>query len=340
MIYIVLLITLYLFSLSKKNNNILFKLGVILLLILTCCRSKSIGIDTSGGYYKYYRYIENGINLWWVEPAWVIINKLCIIVGIGYQGVLALSGLLTILPSAYVINKKCENKCFGLAIYYALYLPIYSFNLMRQSIAIAFVFLAMYLYIEKKYYKSIVGIIIAVLFHNSAFLAVFVVLFLLIKPKYKHVFFMIIISLCVGVFASNRLFFLLAGKYSNSLLNTGGYAGFRNTSFIPILFVVIFDTFFLFIVFLSYKTIKDDKMFLITLLGVLVMNLTLRLGQGTRIVLYFSQAQCIFLPNYINNIDRKVNKKTIITLYVLYVTLNFLRIIGAQWHTITPYTMF
>ena len=70
------------------------------------------------------------------------------------------------------------------------------------------------------------------------------------------------------------------------------------------------------------------------------MNLTMRLGQGTRVVLYFSQAQAIFMPNYIKKIENGQDRLIVCFLYVTFLSANFLRMLILSWNEVCPYSFF
>ena len=340
MIYIAVFVLLFVFSLNKQSNDKLFKIGVIILLAITCCRSKNVGIDTAGGYWSYYNQVMNGGTLPWMEYSWVILNKISIQLGLGYEGVIAISGILTIIPVALVIQKQCDNKCLGLAIYNGLYLVLYSFNLMRQSIAISWVLLAICFYIDKKKKIALFVFIFAVIIHNSALFAFPIIIFIKLNLKYSKVILLLFVSFITGIIINESVFYAISGQYANNLFNDDGYTGFRESVFYPAVMALIFTVFFLYIIHFNSDKIKKDPWLLISLLGIIVMNLTVRLGQGTRIVLYFSQAQLVFIPRYLEKNSTKEIKSTIMILYFLYLAANYFRILLSQWNSLVPYTTF
>lgn len=340
MIYIAVFIILFIFSLSSKSNGGLFRISAVVLLILAGCRARSVGIDTSGGYWSYYNWILEGNNLRWVEPSWVIINKLSISLGWGYQGVIAIASLLTILPVVYVIEKKGGNKCFSLAIYYGLYLILFSFNMVRQCIAISFVLLAAYLFSENKKMRSIIVVCLAIMFHNTALFTLIALLFLRIKWNLNRVALCQILTLLMGIVINDRVFFVISGHYASNLLYKDGYTGFRDDIIKPIIFTILFNILFYYIIRFEFDNIKNNYSFCLALLGVFILNFTLRLGQGTRVVLYFSQFQLLFIPEYVSTIKGYKNKAMIVIPYFMYLSANFCRMLLAQWDSLVPYHTF
>lgn len=341
MVYIVFFIVLFLFAcVHERWDNLLFKIASFALLVLVCLRSQTIGIDTTYGYRYYFQYIQEGLNLNWLEPLWIFINKLSIWFGLGYQGVLIFAGLFTLLPVFYVISKTCNNKRFALAIYYGLYLCLFSFNIMRQCVAISFILLAAYLYIAKKYRTALLSFIVATMFHSSAFIALPLVLFFKLNVDFKKIILLFIATYFLGIFLNDQFFFTITGSYSKNLLATDGYTGFRSSIVIPAIFCFIFNVFFLIVLFPEYNKLKNDSWLLMVILGVLMMNMTMRMGQGTRIVLYFSQAQAIFIPNHIRKFENERDKLIICFLYSAFLGANFFRMLILSWNEVCPYSFF
>ncbi len=341
MLYIILFGLLFLFACSNERvNDLLFKISFLSILFLTCFRSPSLGIDTAGGYYYYFQYIQNGINLSWVEPFWIFLNKLAIWTGLEYQGVLIFSGIISLVPIYYIISKTCVNKSFAFAIYYGLYFILYSFNLVRQNIAISIALLSILMYLKQKYFIAFLCFIAGFMFHHSILV---VLIFLLVKKinlSFGKFVALLVCSYALGIILSNQFFFFIAGGYAKNLLLHDSYSGFRSSIMKPAIFTLAFNMFFLTIVFSQFEKIKKNSWFLMVLIGIIVMNLTMRLGQGSRVVLYFSIAQAIFIPNYIRNIDEKNDKFIISLLYVGFLGINFIRILIDQWDTVCPYTFF
>lgn len=341
MIYICIFVLLFIFSLTEdKLNERLFKLSTAATLCLTGFRSPGLGIDTAGGYYEYYQYVSAGVRLSWLEPAWELINRLAIMLGLGYSGVIMISAALTIFPVAYVINRTVNNKCFSFAIYYGMFFVLFSFNLMRQCIAVSFALLAVYYYINGRFLKSALGLVAGLMFHKSVVVIIPLIFFLKLKIRYVDTVMLVAVSYLCGLLLSDDFFVFISGQYAVNFLNTGGYAGFRSSITLPALFSFVFSLFFLFLIRISYDKTQRGPWYLVSLLGVVVMNLTMRLGQGTRIVLYFSQAQMIFFANYINGIENRQNKRIIIMVFLLYLAVNFYRILYSQWNTLCPYNFF
>lgn len=341
MVYIATLIMLFAFSKTKgKLNDKLFLFCTAFVLIVTCFRSPEIGIDTAGGYYKYFLAVQKGTHLTWVEPAWEPLNVIALHLGLGYQGVIAFAGLLYILPFAYVISETSDNKCYSLALYYAMYFVLISYNMMRQMVAVSFSLLVVHFFQEKKMVKAFLSLVIGFCFHKSIIVVLPLLVFIRLRFGFFSTVMMVALSFIIGVGTPKRVFLLLTGQYSRNLLSTDGYAGFRSNILIPAFLALLFSVFFLFVIYFEFEDIKYNVWYLMSLFGLIVMNLTIQMGQGTRIVYYYSQAQVFFFPKYFDAIQQQVNKRFLKAFYYCYLLFNFFRILLSQWDTLTPYRFF
>lgn len=323
---------------SAASQRRLFSLCVMILFALSGLRSRTIGIDTAGGYYDQYLTANAGGRLSWVEPGWRLLNYISVNLHWGYPGILSLASLMALLPTAYTIFKKCKNPCYGLFIYYGMYMVLYSFNIMRQCVGVGWVLLGVYFFDRKRYFPMLTAVAIAVSFHTSALVFCLIVVFSVVKLRYTTVACFFVASFAFGLFLNKSVSFVL-GKYEH-YLNVSGYAGFRNNLFLPIVFTLAINAFFLAIFALRANHPMSNIWYKTTILGIIVMNLTLRLGQGTRVVLYFSQTQAISMPLYIDSLKDVKNKRVVRALYFIFLLANFLRILLGQKNSVIPYRTF
>ena len=341
MIYISTLLMLCLFARAKgEKDKRLFELGVLLILVVTCLRSPNIGIDTAGGYLEDFNAVASGYHLGWLEPAWEPLNKLAIELGFGYQGVIAFAGVLAILPVAYVIRKISKNECYSLALYYGMYFVLYSYNLMRQMIAVSFALMAIYFYYEKKYKWTFFWLVLGVMFHKTILFVLPVFVFTRFRLKYSMTVIITLVSLLLGAFLPSEVFYVIAGHYAGNLAGTDGYSGFRTSILVPVVMAAILSVFFLFITYYGRRKLEGNMWYMMSLLGIIVMNLTVKMGQGTRMVFYFSQAQVLFIPEHLKNSEIPSNRRFVKAIYFIYLFMNFFRVLLNQWDTVTPYRFF
>lgn len=322
---------------NKKYHKVLFIIFVIYLICFGGFRADTIGVDTANGYKTYWNLYLKGISLPYVEPSWIFLMFLCNKLNLGYQGLIFISELLCVIPISYVILKKENiNIILSLAIYYGMFFYLHSFNLIRQSIAMSFCLLFAYFFYEKKYYKAIFSFILAFLMHKSAVIFLVAIFFNKLFLTKTKIVFLCFTTFCAGLLFSKKFFILLAGPYAGYLENSE--FGFRNMSITLILLSVLMNLFLIsYIVIGSRKNLSS--FWLKTLvLGMASMNMTMTLELGTRLVLYFTQAQIIFYSEYFNK--KRYDKNFLFFILILYFFINFIKILLGQWDSLTPYIPF
>lgn len=339
MIYIINFIIFFVGAFSKQKDK-LYNICCIYLVIFAGLRTKEIGQDTSSGYWINFNYIKSGMDVNWLEKGWVYLNKLAIILNVDYQGVLFFACVLMLFPVFYIINKESDNKLLSLAIYYGMYFVMFSFNLMRQSIAISFGMLFLYFWKNRRVKAAIISFAFALFFHKTVMLVLLIPLFAKIKLSLTRIYMMIIFSLGVGVVLSPELIIKLSGTYSSYFLMNDGYSGFRESIIIPFLFAVIVCVFFCFIFYYCIEKngeIEKNIWLYTCIAGLVLMNITLQIGQGTRLVLYYSLSQILFVPQYIGKLKAVTTKYSLMLMFVIYLLLNFVRMLISDSQYLIPY---
>ena len=176
-------------TLERKTKKYGAVLGCILLVLLLALRHQSMGVDldykSEIGYLASFDKINKFtwaevFTLQWrnYERGYILYNKLIGFIWNERQFFLAVSALVAILPIAIVIYKKSVNTFFSYIVYMGLPVFLMSFSGIRQSIAIGICFLSVLFIQDKKWIKFIVAVLVASLFHYSAFI------FLVAYPLY------------------------------------------------------------------------------------------------------------------------------------------------------------
>lgn len=338
MIYIFNFFLLFICSyVSPKNRNWVFILLSFYLIIFGALRADTIGIDTAGGYKDLWNWYSRGAKLKWLEPSWVFLMWLAQTLNLGYSGVIFISELLCILPTLYVIykNRKYANIILMLFVYYGMFLYLYSFNIIRQSISMSFCFLSFWFYENKKKKRSFLFIVLAYFFHKSTLL--FLISFVLIKLNYsfKKWIIILLITYILGNFLGKRFFMIVTGPYAK-YLERSSY-GFRNSSLLIKSLALLMNLFPISFIILSgrAKDIVRLNWCKMLLCGLTLMNITQSLILGTRLIIYFTQFQILFYP-YIFQIKKK-DKQIFLMTFFIYLLINFVKVLGGQNDSMTPY---
>lgn len=166
-------------QLKSVLNNSAEKL-VIFILFLIYGTAYQFGTDWYG-YYNYF-YNLNGRNL---EIGYKYLNVFFSFVGFNYQELqLFLIAIILIL-----IYKNCKKYSLKNNFFYLLFLLLHPLiyilrDMYRQGIAVCFIWIGIS-YLDKNKIKAIILILLAVSFHRSAFIVIFILFFLKLLSVFK-----------------------------------------------------------------------------------------------------------------------------------------------------------
>lgn len=330
-LYIFIFFALLILSFQKYNKYV-YGGTLLILFLMAGLRDDIIGNDTHS-YKDIYRWISDGI-LYSIEPSWYFLNQLVALFNGHFTVILFVASLLTLMPICIIGFRSGYNPQMILFFYYALYAYLNSFNLMRQLLAVSLVLLA-YSYIQNKK-KYFLWTLLAVSFHFSAIISL---LALPIEKKYlnkQYILKALFLSFILGCLLNDTVFSVVTGPYARYL---DGNFGYRENFISSLLMAIFMNLLFLF----SFSTIKDSfkqtiwtKVFFV---GILVMNATLQLKLGTRLILYLTMSQVVFYTIYIYN-NKFKNKRTAVLIVLLYVLIIFLKILilgNQSEYSVYPY---
>jgi transmembrane protein EpsG len=120
------------------------------------------------------------------EPLFKLLTLGCYKAGTGFHGYLAVTALISILPSVYVIEKRSGNTPLGLFVYGAEWMYYGCFVILRQGLATGLAFLAFDALLDKRYRRFFVSAILAAGFHYSAAVLLVASLFRKeLRPRYR-----------------------------------------------------------------------------------------------------------------------------------------------------------
>lgn len=160
-----------------------------------------------GGTERGYVWLNRIVSLYTKDPQWIIFLSNAVVSWIG----------------VHCLRKYSRFAPFSLFLFFTT-LYYYSFNLIRQGMAAAFVLLAFCYARDRKWVRSMAVCLIACLFHQTALLMV-PVLFLMqfrYQPSWYFVFFAIA-ALCT-LLRDQITYFLIATFYPNNLNYAQAYA--------------------------------------------------------------------------------------------------------------------
>lgn len=234
-IYIVLLGILFVFTMlydkkfsGKQKKSALRLCGFLMfVLFLIAALRNNVGTDYAN-YKQAFEYYLAGINPTWFnfEKGFIFLINLFMALKLDLQIWFAAFAGIIMYFTFRSYKKSSLNVMFSIYLYFALYFYFGSLNVVRQFIALSFVLCAIGALIKKQYFKYIVWILLASLFHTTALIMLPFALIAAHKSRIPAYVWAGLSVLFVAFFAKPLMSFLamLLPKYASYLNYSGGGA--------------------------------------------------------------------------------------------------------------------
>ena len=166
---------------NHKNKLVVF-MGFFVTLILLMFREKTVGADIAPSYVKYF--YEFGATSWSEllvgvknEHGFRILWKTLYAICPHYEFFIVATSIIIVLPIMITYIKHTEDfPLLVVCLYIGLDCFVIMFSGLRQAIAMSICFASYGLIKDKKYFKYLIVVLIAMQFHISAFIGYFVIL--------------------------------------------------------------------------------------------------------------------------------------------------------------------
>lgn len=190
------------------NNILLFIISVIL--ILFAGTRFEVGYD-----YFNYEYIYNNIKLGinsFIEPFFILVNKISHYIGIEYTGLVFAMAFASISLKTKFISNFSVIPLLSLLLYYSRIFLIYDFGQIRQGLALGIVLFSLPYILNKDIKRFLFIILLASLFHFSA--AFFTPIYFInnIKLKRSGILYILLLS-CVIAFMDLKPLIINLGSF-------------------------------------------------------------------------------------------------------------------------------
>ncbi|MDE6696762.1 MAG: EpsG family protein, partial [Muribaculaceae bacterium] len=255
-------------------------------------RSLSVGADTFA-FANLYEHLQHHKYSGYPEPIYAFLNIFAGQIGLTYQGFLYLVALLYCLFLTKAITMASPRPGYTIFCLYGLYMMFYAMNISRQMLAVSVVFLA-YIYLSRKQtWKFVITVLIASQIHSSAIIALAAYFIPKIQLTKKRVTTYILITFALGFLLSDGMFMSIVdkigGDYADYLHDTSTRNGFRSGEriLLGVLLALFWNSLFIIIFNCIKRKWKDSLWLKIYFVAILLINLTMRMELGIRIVLYF-----------------------------------------------------
>lgn len=298
----------------KEKYAILFGIASVLIPSFFAGIRYGIGTDYFVTYSPFFDSLKKGITYndatrITLEPGYVLINKLVIIMGGSFQWVLFIASLITIIFIRQAVLYYQDKLDVGLAM--LIFMLLYyqpSLNIVRQMMAVA-ITLYSYRYIyEKRPFKFIFFVVLASLFHISALivLSFYTLFYIFTNKKYRWVELLIYILAFYLVFNFQSLQPLLSSvgipiRYMEYLRKVSNFTISVGLLLRIVPYIISLGMLWKYVK-KSRIVIFNVKLFILGSIIRLIVYMTQ--FDADRIALYFLIPQVIFIPMLSKNYKR------------------------------------
>ncbi len=308
---------------SQSQKKVFLILSFIPFFLVMALRY-GIGYDYLAIYTPIFKHIVSGVNVNW-DIGMVI---LCKIIGIFSKDEFFFFFITSAITSIFFYKSIIENSDFpwmSLLIYVIGGMYIDSLNVVRQYVAISIFIYSLKYVRNKDFIKYLFLIIIASLFHNSAFMLIPAYWLLSSKPSLKRNIILLLIMISLMPVA-NMLFLKLISitKYSYYIDSSYGSAN-------PTYSELIISSILLIISILFSKQNKNNINYNIysnmTFLFFCTSLLSFKILLAYRLVMYFKISMIFLIPTIIKTTVKPKDKMLLFT--VIVIMLSSITLIGA-----------
>lgn len=307
------------FSFLKRTNKPLLWACAIILSLLAGMRGLTMGRDTEL-YFDIFNIIADGVWPTYLEPSWILLNKLISSIGLEYNWFLWLVSILTLYPVIRMALKESSNPHLSLFIYYSMYAYLNSYNGMRQFLAISIVLWAFCLLYRGKITKFIAVVLLASTVHYSSLVALLALLFRKVKLNDWLVWLCVVGSWLAGqTIVNDAMLAPFVGKYVCYLDEL------RDNIIIATILSALMSGLFIIIYYTSINEFRNNYWLKLFFISIVLSNLTIEMVQGARIIIFFTITQLIMYPLYFSY--KKKEAGFMMFFIIVYMFVLFMKIL-------------
>lgn len=321
----------------KKNSTLFVVLFLILLWVLTAFRAPEIGNDTLN-YISFYHTIgETGLyGDLELEMGYKIYCLVLYRLGLNAHHFLIVTATICWLGVGIYILKYSKNILFSLCLAFCFCFSNFT-NILRQDIAMVITLYVYVLFKHKKYVRSFLLLVLAGLFHTSAFCFILIYFYNFLPQKPLTVFILcaiIVLASLTGLFA--KIFATVLPVYSNYL-----YGKYSGTGYLAVTVSLIRNIAFYIILYCATRGLGDRESKIIYgngFLALLFICFGFTVNLFSRITFYFLFPMIVDIPNSLYSGKFKDRSLLIIIIGLILLAYFIVSlIIRPEWNNLYPY---
>ena len=368
-VYIILLIVLfitYCIDHSVSNTSVLsarsnrcLRFTFIVIYLVCALRASSVGRDISG-YARIYELTKSipwgNYDYVYFENGYIFLMKICIALGLDFQGFMAVCYAMILLPLYFFIKRFSDDKILSVICFVCYMYFEFTLTALRQALSMSIVLIAFMILARNKKRKILYCFIlfyIASLFHKGAYICYIALLFYMIKDIVIYTFCVVIGSM-ISLFARNYLFVTIKTIFEKDSfnLNSGLYIGLN------LIVLIVLSVVFLYVnIYAKNRNSglvqgETDKKWLILnnadaedlflklfLLSIMVL-IFFGYETSARSYMYFNQVIFILLPNSFRKISGNKPLAVGMILIILLVAFFVENTLLSNSFDIVPYSFY
>jgi hypothetical protein len=272
------------------------------------------------------------------EIGYILLNKFSAYISNNDQVILFVTSFFVLLGVGYFIYKNSNNVVFSLYLFVTLYLYFFSFNGIRQAIAISIVVSGFHLIRERSLFKYLIIVLIASLFHVTAVLMLSIYIVYGIRLNKRNISILLLFFFFTYFLLKPIINTIL--KNITSLSYLADKQLFEGSGLLFPLISLSVLTLLLFVRFTEGSNKYFDYLILMVIFSFLLSIISMEVSLILRLNYYLMIFYIIAIPYALRLIkDKKL--RIILTYFTTIITMTYLIIRMTEgWHGIQPYLIF
>lgn len=326
---------------SRVGRRLMYAIAFACLVLVSGLRSGGVGTDAEG-YHDVFERATDFAGVWnaGVEPGVALLSWLAKLIYNDYLVLFTLVAVIVTLCFLTGIRKLSVNPVTSVFVLLASGAFYFSFNGMRQGIAIAVLFLAIPFIYYRKFWPFLACVAVACFFHTSAIMVLPVYFIVPRKNDFRYN------ALMFGAVVVSVLFFselvALAGRLNPRYLEYGATVGRLSHGLAYAASVIAIGFFFLYFKrYVQQHRSWYDLLLNLYLLGVVVTVVavvrTTNVSGVMRMNAYFTISQILLWPIVFVNLEGSRHRDMVgLAFVILFLVYNGMLL--AKFSNLTPYT--
>lgn len=315
-------------------------LSILFLGIITGLRNRNVGTDLNYTYIPQFYNILNGNNNAFTEKGFVLLNKIIQIFTNKYQSIILITSIIFAASLCRIAIKKSKSVVLTMIVTLLSTFYFTSLNNVRQSIACIILIEGFYYLIDKKFWKYLIVILIASIFHITSLIMV-PMYFIFNSKKIRKHFLISCLLVIILIPVLSKLFIIIASHtkyYYYFVSEFNNYSSNRINIAINGLWLLIS-----FALLYNEKDINKESYVLLFIqtCAFLISYLSLFISISemiSRIASYFIFYQILLIPYLVNREKEKKGKIILTSTYIItYGFYMYYFIIVNGYHSVLPF---